>query len=125
MAEDALVMPDVEAGAALVKALDQANFPTVAAFWMHYPEAETWKLVLATAKATTPQETYIEIRHIAEKAKLESPDLAQIKLVRPDDPTVATLSRVIRIEDLGSVRFSQNMINGIYVDDAYIYRMAA
>lgn len=125
MAEDALVMPDVKNGAVLVEALDQAGFPTVAAFWMRYPEAETWKLVLATTKAKTPQEAYIEIRHIAEKAKLESPDLAQIKLVGPDDPTVATLSKVIRVEGLGSVRFSQNMINGVYVDDAYIYRMAA
>lgn len=53
------------------------------------------------------------------------PDLAAIRLVLPDDPTIATLSKAARVEGLGGVRFSQTMIDGIYVDDAYIYRAAA
>jgi hypothetical protein len=125
MAEDALVGFDVERGAELVRALDAAGFPVLAALWMHYPDIETWKLLIATPKANEPQKAYTEIRHIVDGAKLDAPDLAQIRLVLPDDQTVTTLSQAIRVEGLSGVRFSRNMINGIYVDDAYIYRAAA
>jgi hypothetical protein len=125
MAEDALVTLDVERGAALVQALDREQFPVVAALWMYVPELEAWRLVLATPKAKSLRAAYTEIRGIAERAKLDAPDLAQIRLVLPDDPTIAMLSKAIRVEGLGGVRFSQAMIDGIYVDDAYIYRAAA
>jgi hypothetical protein len=125
MAEDVLVSVNIERGEALMRALDAADFPVVAALWLYNPDIDIWRLVLATPKANSPQKTYTEIRHIAERAGIEAPDLAQIKLVSPSDPTVTTLSRVVRVEGIGGVRFSKNMINGIYVDDAYIYRAAA
>lgn len=125
MAEDALVSSDLDRGADLVRALDAAKFPVVGAAWLYYPDMDTWKLVLATPKAMDLRQAYTEIRRIAEQAGVESPDLARIRLVPPTDPTIAALSQAIRIEGLSGVRFSQNMINGIYVDDAYIYRAAA
>lgn len=125
MAEDVLVSVNVERGEALVRALDDAGFPVLAALWLYYPDIDTWKLVLATPHAASPQKAYTEIRHIAHRAQIDAPDLAQIKLVLPTDATVSTLSQVIRIEGIGRVRFSKNMINGIYVEDAFLYRTAA
>jgi hypothetical protein len=125
MAEDILVNSDVERGAALVRALDDADFPVIAALWLYYADIENWRLVIATPKATSPQEAYVEIRRVAEHAEIESLDLAQIRLVLPSEPIVTTLSKAVRLEGLGGVRFSRNMIDGIYVDDAYVYRAAA
>jgi hypothetical protein len=119
------VKENVERGGALVRALDGADFPVIAAVWIYYPDNETWRLVLATPKAKDPQQAYTEIRRIIDRAGVDAPDLAQIRLVFPTDPMIATLSRAVRVEGLSGVRFSKNMINGIYVDDAYIYRTAA
>ena len=125
MAEDDLVREDLDRGASLVRALDAEDFGVLAAVWIHYPDNETWRLVLATPRAKDPQRAYTEIRRIIDKAQINAPDLARIRLVLPDDRTIATLSKVARVEGLSGVRFSRNMINGIYVDDAYIYRAAA
>lgn len=125
MAEDSLVTSDVNGGEALVRALDRAGFPVPAALWLYYPDLERWRLVIATPRARDPQEAYISIGQIADQARIVSPELSRIRLVLPTDPTVATLSRVLRTEGISGVRFTGNMVNGIYVDDAYIYRAAA
>jgi hypothetical protein len=125
MAEDTLVNQEIERGASLVKALDEAAFPVLAALWLFDPELERWRLVLATPEAKALQQAYIKILQIAKNAKIDSPDLARIELVLPTDPTVATLSRAVRTEGISGIRFTGNMVNGIYVDDAYIYRAAA
>jgi hypothetical protein len=92
---------------------------------MYYPDQDAWRLVLATPKARELHQAYTTIRRIIQDSGLAGPDLARIRVVPPTDITVATLSKAVRIEGLSGVRFSQNMIDGVYVDDAYIYRAAA
>jgi len=48
-----------------------------------------------------------------------------VKLVPPSDRMLEAMGKVVRIAGLSTVRFSRNVVNGIYIDDALIYRLAA
>lgn len=52
-------------------------------------------------------------------------DLARVKFVGMQDMLIKGLSPIIKIPSLGEVRFSNNVVNGIYVEDALIHRLAA
>lgn len=125
MVEDILVSANIAGGEALVRALDAAKFPVLAAFWRYDPESDRWRMVIATPEAASPQRAYIRIGEIADAAQISTPDLAQLTLVPPTDAAVATLSSKMRIEGLSGVRLSKSMVGGVYLEDAYIYRTAA
>jgi len=128
MAEAILVNDDIEAGRELVRLLDEAGFPVTAAAWIYFSDVEEWRLVIRTPKAARNlQETYLEVaRAMDAKGDLRTRlNLARIKLVPPTDQMLEALGSVVRVAGLKSIRFSRNVVNGIYIDDALIYRLAA
>jgi hypothetical protein len=125
MAQSTLVNSDLDEGAALVRALDAARFPVMAAMWLYMPEHEDWKLTIASPEAKSLIDGYVKMSEIAKSAGLDDFDLSRTRLVPPSDKTVSTLSRARRLEGLGGVRITGNMINGVFVEDAYVYRAAA
>jgi len=52
--------------------------------------------------------------------------LRHISAVPSDDPVVKLLRAAVKTgaNDVAGVRFSRNLINGHFVEDAYIYRLA-
>jgi hypothetical protein len=124
MAAATLVDEDIAAGHNAVEALDNAGFPVTAAFWLYYSDAETWKLWIATQRAAEDlQKAYLQVGKILiDQSAL---DLSRIRLVRPDDPMVRAIASVVRVKGLSDVRFKSNVVNGIYIEDALIYRTAA
>ena len=52
-------------------------------------------------------------------------DLTRVKLVPPSDRMLAAMGKVMKVTGTNAIRFSRNIINGVYVDDALIYRLAA
>lgn len=128
MADAALVTKDIEAGSELIRLLDESKFPVTGAAWMHFPDIDDWRLVIRSPKAgTNLQEAFLDLAKAMDakgdlRARL---DLARIKLVPPSDKLLAAIGSVLRVEGLGTTRFSKNVINGIFIDDAVIYRLAA
>ena len=43
-----LVKTQIQEASKLLEALKERNFPMTAAFWQYLPDAETWRLVIAT-----------------------------------------------------------------------------
>jgi hypothetical protein len=128
MAETILVNSDVEMGGELVRTLDEANFPVTAAAWIYFPDLEEWRLVIRTPKAgKNLQEALVEVaRALDAKGDLRQRiDLARVKLVPPGDRMLQAIGKTIRVDGLSPVKFSRNVINGIFIDDALIYRLAA
>ena len=129
MAETILVNSDIDAGRELVSLLDEAGFPVTAAAWIYFPDVEEWRLVIRSPKAATNlQEALLELaRAMDAKGDLRKRlDLARVKLVPPSDRMLEAMGKVTRIiSGLSTVRFSRNVVNGIYIDDALIYRLAA
>jgi hypothetical protein len=128
MAETILVNSDIEAGRELVGLLDEAGFPVTAAAWIYFPDIGEWRLVIRSPKAAKNlQEALLEAaRAMDAKGDLRKRlDLARVKLAPPSDPMLEAMGKVVRTTGLSTVRFSRNVVNGIYVDDALICRLAA
>ena len=128
MATTALVNSDVEMGRELVKLLDEAAFPVTAAAWIYFADIDVWRLVIRTPRAE--RDLLGALREVASamdakgdlRARL---DLSRLKLVPPKDNVLAAMGSVVRVDGISNIRFSRNMINGVLIDDALIYRLAA
>jgi hypothetical protein len=49
--------------------------------------------------------------------------LKEITVVDSQDPLISLMRTFIRIEGISGVRFSNNVINGSLIEDAYIFRL--
>lgn len=128
MADATLVKAEVDCGRELIGLLDKAKFPVTGAAWVHFPNIEEWRLIIRSPKAATNlQEAYLEIAKIMDASGdlRQRLDLARVKLVPPSDRLLAAIGSIMRVEGLNTITFRKNVINGLYIDDAVIYRLAA
>jgi len=119
----------IEAGAALLRKLDSSGVQPNAAFWFYFPDVQQWKLVLAEIKLgeSGPRQIYKKIQEVISADQTEMQDLAldDITLAKPDAPIVGLMRLAIRTgPGISGIRFTNNVINGTVIEDAYIYRLA-
>lgn len=126
-----LVEQDIQRGRRLLEVLDAADFGVSAALWLYSSDLETWKLTIAYKGEKKDIEKKIhEAAHVVSKAREELNDesildLSRVRIVHDSDILISGLRPIISVNGISTVRFSRNMINGIFVEDALIYRMAA
>ncbi|MHB1103286.1 MAG: hypothetical protein ACYC0C_11050 [Devosia sp.] len=131
MATEQLVRSEIEAGLQLIRALDEVAFGVVAALWLYSSEAGKWRFVVATRDdRRNIEKKYLEAAVAASKWKEKHPDrpildLSRVRIVGREDPLIKGLAVFLHVEGLGEMRFSNNMVNGVYVEDALIHRLAA
>jgi hypothetical protein len=120
-----LVSDDTNLGRLALEALDKSQIKVSAAFWLYYGDTGVWKLWIATPEAgTNLQDAYVEVAQaLSSFGPVDDFDLSRIRLVTPNDPMVRALNAAIRVDGTSQVRFSRNVINGIYIEDAIIYRL--
>ncbi|MDP3896923.1 MAG: hypothetical protein Q8Q62_09630 [Mesorhizobium sp.] len=126
-----LVRSDVEAGLNLVHALDKKGFGVIAALWLYNSDTETWRMVIGYEGARKDLERkYLEAATISAEWRKQHPDepildLSSVRITSADDSLLVGLKPVVRVDGIGEIRFSRNMVNGIYVEDSLIHRLAA
>jgi hypothetical protein len=118
----------VRDGAALVRKLDESDWRVSAAFWFYFPDANAWRLLIASPEVEEkgPREAYTAVQ--SAMATLAPADrglsLEDIGVVPSDHPLIKLLRVFITTgRDIARIRFSKNVINGHFIDDALIYRM--
>jgi hypothetical protein len=128
MVEANLTNELIDAGAKLVDKLDKRGLAPDAAFWLYFPEEQTWKLVLVEVKLAKkgPKAAYAEIQKVLTGEKgLESLRLDNLVLEKPDARIVELIRKAMRTgSGITGIRFKNNVIDGTLIDDAYIYRAA-
>ena len=114
------------AGENVVRLLDKRRFPLRAALWFYLSDKDEWRLFLGMPEVRIkgPKKLYRQIQGVLAKGEDLVP-LSSVVLVDSKDPLVQLLRTAVRIDDVGGVRFSRNTINGRFIEDAYIYRLAA
>jgi len=129
MAAPELVEQDIKDGETLVRRLDRDDFAVTAAFWYYRPEDETWKLIIGSDVVGTegPREAYRRLGKSIKRIRKSGPkkfalDSFRVELVKPDTPLPSLLRKAIKAPRIQRIRFSRNTINGVYVEDALIYR---
>lgn len=130
MADRSLVERDISYGEQVVRALDaseDAAMHPIAALWFLFPEDDTWRLLLALpARAEQePQLVYQKLIDVLVQAGVRG-DLESIGLMAPDNPLIRLLAVAIQTPEnaVSGIRFTDNVVNGQLVPDAYIYRLS-
>lgn len=129
MVEANLTKELIDAGARLVKKLDERGLAPDVAFWLYSPKEQTWKLLLAEVKVAKkgPKAAYSEIQKILAKyaQEFENIKLDDLVLERPDARIVDLIRKAVRTGPaVKGIRFKNNVVDGTLIDDAYIYRAA-
>ncbi len=120
----------IEAGAELTAKLDEVGLPITAALWLFTPELNEWRLLFASPEVNSagPRGVYEKIRQAVEAlgTKGASVPLSIIGVLDAEADLARLLKVAIRTPEsgLGRIRFSKNVINGHFIDDALIYRAA-
>lgn len=132
MAENTMVKEQltdgmIEAGARLTAKLDEAGVPIVAALWLFMPEVNEWRLLFASPEVSTqgPRAVYAKVRRVVEEAGDLRLPLSIIGVMETEADLVQFLKGAIQTgPGIARLRFSKNVINGHFIDDALIYRAA-
>ena len=125
-----LVGVDIEGGERLTNALVQEGLKVYAAFWFYFSDSDKWQLMVALPSVNQkgPKQAYALVQSVLDK--LEPPSaisLRDVAVADPDDPLIRALRRAAGT-DTGKTRsvwFTQNVVNNIFVEAAYIYRMVS
>ena len=127
MAEDALVDDEIEAAGRLVAFLDEQDLPVRSALWLYDGDAERWRFVIAFREDRKDVTSfYLDMAKAINRAgQKDILDLSRVDVVDPNRSIFTALKGVIQVEGNGRVRFSKNRINGVYLEDALIYRLSA
>lgn len=135
MAQDTVVKEQltdemIEAGAQLTQKLDELGLSIPVAMWLFMPDINEWRLVFASPQLSTegPKEVYkkIEEARTALGIKLERLPLSAIGLMDTNHQLVQLLRTALRTgPGVSRIRFSKNVVNGHFIEDALIYRSAA
>jgi hypothetical protein len=128
MVKSNLTKEMMDAGAALILKLDESGIQPEAALWLYYPDRQTWKLVIAQAKVGSegPKKLYSQIQEIMGEEPEGTPQLSldDVTLSKPDAPIIMLLRMAIRTgPGISKIRFTDNVIDGTVIEDAYIYRL--
>ena len=125
MDTDTLVKSQIEDGWKLLDALKQKQFPMTAAFWKYLPDAETWRLVIATEKVDDPGPiaAYTKLQTLLNELPndiSEEFSVLNITLLSPKAEQIKQLK-----EQYQSVPWKKAFIRRISLspDEAYIYFM--
>ncbi len=126
MVEKILVDREIAAGESLLKELDKRKVAVTAAFWFYEPEYERWRLVIAMPLCD--KEGPIVAYDLLQKALDKLPkdrrlELTDINAENTKNTVVQALCKMIQIAPgSGNLRVSRSSVNGIFIDDAVVYR---
>lgn len=118
----------IESGRSLIQTLDDAKVEVDAALWFYFPDIESWKLIISVPRLIKkgPREAYEAIQKAARKLErggVQVP-LSDVTVAKKNTPLLDLLRVAVRTgPGISGVRFTQNVINGNLVEDAYIYRL--
>ncbi len=131
MDKPTLVDADMKAGEALLGKLDEAKFNIKAVFWLYLSEPEEWRLFFASPvfDKEGPTKAYEKVQSQLPKLKEELEQdyelsLQNISVVSPNDNLIKLLKTAVKTgPGVSHIRFARNVINNVFIEDAYIYRV--
>ncbi|MGH2583347.1 MAG: hypothetical protein ACRDJE_00360 [Dehalococcoidia bacterium] len=126
MVTTALVDEKIRGGQRLLEVLDKNKIQVDVALWLLDPNSESWRLVLASRQLENlgPGQAYRAIQSILRSSDIPGVELREISVRPPSSQLIKALRATISSgRDATRMHLSGNIINGVYIDDAYIYRV--
>jgi hypothetical protein len=118
----------ISAGSELTRRLDESGFLVSAAFWLYEPDSNSWRFIIGTPEVETQglKAAYKKVQTVVAAIPEDRPKipLKDISVVDSNDPFISLMKAGIRTgSGIVGIRFARNMINGVLIEDAYIYRL--
>ena len=116
----------IEDGERLLRQLEADGYHIATALWVFQPERENWRLKFEIVEYDSVEllDLYgavIEALRKIEVAELR-PDM--VSILDPGSEFVSTLRTVLNTgPGIHGVRFTESVVNGKLLDDAYVYRL--
>jgi len=118
----------IRLGGELTEKLDNTGLPVVAAMWFFEPEINEWRLFFASPEVSAlgPRSVYKKIQEALEAlGGAAAIPLSMIGVLDAEDDLVRLIKAAVQTgPSISRIRFSKNVINGHFIDDALIYRAA-
>jgi hypothetical protein len=124
MVKETLLNSDVAFGERVIQRLEASGLPVSVALWLRKGEEEPFQLLLGSslydklghekaylklAHAVTPEENWVSIH---------------IRLRGTRDPLIRALRKIFcKTANVNGMRLGGQTIGGLWIDDAYIYRI--
>jgi hypothetical protein len=134
MAENTIVKEQltdsmIDAGAELTRKLDEIGLPVTASFWFFMPEVNEWRLFFASPDVGSlgPLKVYAKVNQAIEQLGPlgASVPLSAVGVLDSEAELVRRLKVAVRTgPGLSRLRFTKNVADGQFIDDALIYRAA-
>ncbi len=118
----------ITAGVELTRRLDDARFIVSASLWFYLPEANAWRFIIGSPEVRTngPRQAYRKVQTVILKMSDDQPkiSLKDVSVVDSNDSLISLLRGAIGTDGgMSNIRFTHNVINGVLIEDAYIYRI--
>jgi hypothetical protein len=117
----------IDAGRKLTLLLEDRQVIVSASLWFYLSESNVWRLMIASPVVSTsgPKELYEDIHTLISEAPDTFGDitLLDISVVEPNNAVVSALGKVLKLQEIGGVRFSKNTVSGLFIEDVYIYKL--
>lgn len=110
----------------MLKRLDNAKIVVDAALWYYFPDIQNWKLLLSLTEMIKqgPKAAYQSIQEELSQIHDIPFSLDDIAVTNPDSSILKLMRSAINTgTGISGIRFSNNVINGQLIQDAYIYRL--
>jgi hypothetical protein len=120
----------ISAGDRLARHLVASKLPIDGLLWLYIPESNSWRFVVATSEvsASGPKSVYQRMRAIIEQMPQSDDQVVSwddIFVVDTKDPLIQLLRQAMHNgRDVSGTRFSRNVVNGVLIEDAYVYRLS-
>jgi hypothetical protein len=122
-----LVEVDLKKSERIVTALEDHGVPVAVAVWVHFPEYEDWRLVLASKKLDTLdlKDAYLKVNRIARESGITVWESPAIHIMKTTDPFIRALRKVSgNAKSVAGMRLGGQTWGGRFIDDAYAYKIA-
>ncbi|SRR5713226_249840 len=118
----------ISAGSELTRRLDESRFLVSASFWLYDTDSNAWRFIIGSPEVRTRglKAAYKQVQSVVAGIPEDQPkiSLKDISLVDSNDSFVSLMRVAIKTGDgVSGIRFTRNMINGVLIEDAYIYRL--
>jgi hypothetical protein len=112
-------------GKRFVQALDEAGVVSTAVLWFWSAPANAWHYVVASPLVEPNQDLPVKIAAVMALMPADSAVTREtLRLYPPNAEFIRTLQNLMQTgPGISNIRTTDNFINGVHIEDAYIYRL--
>lgn len=116
----------VSAGELFVERIEKSPLHLHVAMWLQLTPDDFWKFILAfpEVRSEGPKNVYKKLRSISNRIPDSEYKISNdyISVIEERDPLAKAFRSLLRVENSG-IRFSHSTLNGLFIEDSYIYKL--